>query len=408
MRFSSRGGRTPVHSSPRTDSAARSPFAVTQELLLLALLAGEILLFATIGKNFATTANALEIVRLSAEIGLIAVALTPVIISGGIDLSVGSLIGLSAVIFGMLWRDKHLPIPIAASLTLVLGASAGLLNGGLITRLRLPPLIVTLGTFSLFRGLAEGMTRGVENYTSFPPSFLFLGQGYMLGGIPTQLPLFAAIAAGFWWLMHQTATGRALFAIGLSPEGARYAGIPVERKLLLVYLLSGLTASAAAIIYVAHLGQAKADAGTGYELMAITAVVLGGTSIFGGRGTVHGTLLGLFAIVVLQNGLRLAALPAELAGILIGTILLVTIAVERLAAIAASRPHMATKTLDEEFEVKNSQVAVICATILAAAAIVAGSNFWLAQTARRASIDDLKKAGGKGSTFHEYAPLTVA
>src|SRR5262245_43691226 len=337
MRFSSRGGRTPVHSSPRTDSAARSPFAVTQELLLLALLAGEILLFATIGKNFATTANALEIVRLSAEIGLIAVALTPVIISGGIDLSVGSLIGLSAVIFGMLWRDKHLPIPIAASLTLVLGASAGLLNGGLITRLRLPPLIVTLGTFSLFRGLAEGMTRGVENYTSLPSSFLFLGQGYVRG-IPAQLPLFIIAALGFWWLMHQTATGRALFAIGLSPEGARYAGIPVERRLMLVYLLSGLASSAAAILYVAHLGQAKADAGTGYELMAITAVVLGGTSIFGGRGTVHGTLLGLLTIVVLQNGLRLAALPAELAGILIGGILLVTIAVERLAARAGARP----------------------------------------------------------------------
>src|SRR5262245_49095754 len=121
----------PAHSSPRTEPAARSPLAVTQELLLLALLAGEILLFATIGKNFATTATALAIVRLSAEVGLIAVALTPVIIAGGIDLSVGSLMGLSAVIFGMLWRDRHFPVPIAALLTLVLGASAGLLNGGL-------------------------------------------------------------------------------------------------------------------------------------------------------------------------------------------------------------------------------------------------------------------------------------
>src|SRR5215510_4785741 len=117
-----------AHSSPRTDSAARSTFAVTQELLLLALLAGEVLLFATIGKNFATTANALEIVRLSVEVGLIAIALTPVIISGGIDLSVGSLMGLSAVIFGSLWRDRHFPIPFAALLTLALGALAGLLN----------------------------------------------------------------------------------------------------------------------------------------------------------------------------------------------------------------------------------------------------------------------------------------
>src|SRR5262245_425492 len=393
-----------AHSSPRTDSAARSTFAVTQELLLLALLAGEILLFATIGKNFATTANALEIVRLTAVLRLRASPPSPLITSRGIALSVRSLLGLSPLIFGSLWRDRHFPIPIAALVTLLLGASAGLLNGSLITRLRLPPLIVTLGTFSLFRGLAEGMTRGVENYTSFPSNFLFLGQGYMLGGIPTQLPLFVAIAAAFWWLMHQTATGRALFAIGLSPEGARYAGIPVERKLLLVYLLSGLTASAAAIIYVAHLGQAKADAGTGYELMAITAVVLGGTSIFGGRGTVHGTLLGLFAIVVLQNGLRLAALPAELAGILIGTILLVTISIERLAAWTYARQHGASETSTEEFEVKNSQVAVICGVILLAAAIVAASNI--------ATVRMLTGTGASklqiGPVQSSDRPLTVA
>ena len=128
-------------------------------------------------------------------------------------------------------------------------------------------------------------------------------------------------AAFFWLLLHRTAIGRGLRAIGFSPEGARYAGLPVDRRLALVYVLSGLVASLAAIIYVAHLGQAKADAGTGYELVAITAVVLGGTSIFGGRGSVHGTLLGLLAIAVLQNGLRLADLPAELAGVLTGVLL---------------------------------------------------------------------------------------
>jgi ribose/xylose/arabinose/galactoside ABC-type transport system permease subunit/ABC-type sugar transport system substrate-binding protein len=347
------------------------PLLAAPQLPLAALLVAEVLLFAAVGKNFFTAENGLEIVRLGVEVGLLAVALTPVIVSGGIDLSVGSLMGLSAVVFGMLWRDAGWPIPLAALAALALGTAAGLLNGGLITRLRLPPLIVTLGTFSLFRGLAEGMTRGVENYTAFPDAFLFLGQGYMLLGIPTQLPILVLAAASFWWLLHQTATGRALVAIGYSPDNARYAGIAVERKLLLVYTLSGFIASAAAIIYVAHLGQAKADAGTGYELMAITAVVLGGTSIFGGRGTVHGTLLGLFAIVVLQNGLRLAALPAELAGILIGTILLVTIAMERLATLSYGSGR---EEPVEGFEVKNSQVAVICTVILVAALIVAWSN----------------------------------
>lgn len=357
-----------------TELPARHGFMLSQEQVLLALVAMELVVFSVLGKNFCTPGNGFEIVRLSVEIGLLAIALTPVIVTGGIDLSVGSLMGLSAVVFGMLWRDWHWPIAAAAVATLVLGGAAGMLNGLLITRLRMPPLIVTLGTLSLFRGLAEGMTRGVDNFTSFPASFLLLGQGFLPGGVPVQLPILLIVAGGYWWLLHQTATGRGLVAIGYSPEGALYAGIPVERRLTLVYTLAGLMASLAALVYVSHLGQAKADAGTGYELMAITAVVLGGTSIFGGRGTVHGTLLGLVAIVVLQNGLRLAALPAELAGILVGGILLVTIAVERLAAIGQTQMRDAAASDDKEFEVKNSQVAVICGVILLAAGIVAWSN----------------------------------
>src|SRR5262249_21343052 len=156
-------------------------------------------------------------------------------------------------VFGMLWRDGvdlsrwglplvrtgPLPLPVAGLAVLVMGAGAGGLNALLITRLRLPPLIVTLGTFSLFRGLAEGLTRGVENYTGFPQGFLFLGQGYLLGGIPAQLPTLLIAAVGFWVLLQRTTVGRGLYAIGLSPEGARHAGIPVGRRLALVYVLSG-------------------------------------------------------------------------------------------------------------------------------------------------------------------------
>ncbi len=287
----------------------------------------EIAVFAMIGSNFATLTNAFEITRVSVEIGLLAVALTPVIVGGGIDLSVGSMMGLSAVAFGLMGRS--MPLGVAALLTLGLGAIGGAINAGLITRLKIPALIVTLGTYSLFRGLAEGLTGGVETFTDFPESFRFLGQGYWFGVIPAQLPLFAAVIGLYGWLLHRTAIGRATVAIGYSPEGARYAGIPVERRLALLYVLSGAVSSLAAVIYVAHLGQAKADAGTSYELMAITAVVLGGTSIFGGRGTIHGTVLGLFAIAVLQNGLRLADLPSELAGILVGALL--------IAAILASK-----------------------------------------------------------------------
>lgn len=305
-----------------TKPAFASWLRVSHEGVLAILLVLEIALFSVLGTNFLTTENAFEVLRLSVEIGLLALAMTPVIVSGGIDLSVGSLLGLSAVLLGKIWRDGGLPIAAAALCTLAIGAAGGSLNAVLITRLRLPPLIVTLGTFSLFRGLAEGLTAGVDNFTGFPEGFLALGQAYFLGGIPMQAPIFAAVAAFIWLLLHRTSAGRGLYAIGLSPEGARYAGIPVERRLGLVYILSGVLAALAAILYVARLGQAKADAGTGYELVAITAVVLGGTSIFGGRGHVLGTLLGLFAIAILQNGLRLADLPAELAGILVGVLLL--------------------------------------------------------------------------------------
>ena len=350
------------------------------QAILAAILLIEIVVFSVIGTNFLTVANGFEVLRLSVEIGLLAVALTPVITSGGIDLSVGSLMGLSAVVFGELWRDWGLSIGLAASATLVLGAVAGSLNGLLITRGRIPALIVTLGTFSLFRGLAEGLTEGVDNYTNFPASFLFLGQGYSLGGIPTQLPIFVVAVVTFWVLLHKSAIGRGLMAIGFSPEGARYAGLPVNRLIGLVYTLSGLVASLAAIIYVAHLGQAKADAGTGYELAAITAVVLGGTSIFGGRGSVSGTLLGLLAIAVLRNGMLLADLPAELAGVLTGILLLVAIGLDRHGQSSRARAVPRADSSSEEMTVKNSQVAVICGAILAGALINALGNYILVRS----------------------------
>ena len=368
---------TPIEIASASIRAARFQLEPAQAILI-GLLVLEIAVFAVIGTNFFSLANAFEVLRLSVEIGLLAVALTPVITTGGIDLSVGSLMGLSAVVFGKLWRDGGFSIGMAAAATIGLGALAGSLNGLLITRGRIPALIVTLGSFSMFRGLAEGLTGGVDNFTHFPDRFLFLGQGYSLSGVPSQVPIFAIVAAGFWVLLHRTTMGRGIVAIGFSPEGARYAGLPVGRLVGLVYVLSGLVASLAAIIYVAHLGQAKADAGTGYELAAITAVVLGGTSIFGGRGSVPGTLLGLFAIAVLQNGLRLADLPSELAGVLTGTLLLVAIGLDRKPT--PGRPARLHPSSLEIMTVKNSQVALICAAILAAGLINALSNVVLVRS----------------------------
>jgi rhamnose transport system permease protein len=291
------------------------------ERVLASCLVIEIGLFAALGSNFFSIENAAEIIRASAEVSLLALALTPVILTGGIDLSVGSLLGLSAVVLGMTWREAGWPIGFAAVAAVGAGAAGGGLNALLVSRLGIPPLIVTLGTYSLFRGLAEGATAGIRNYSNFPGSFLFLGQG-TLGVVPVQLIVVLLAAIGAWLLVHRMTLGRTLRAIGYSPEGARFAGVPVSRRLATVYVLAGVSAGIASLLYAARLGQAKADAGTGFELMAITAVVLGGTSIFGGRGSVAGTVLGLATLAVLQNGLRLADLPAELAGVVTAMLLL--------------------------------------------------------------------------------------
>jgi rhamnose transport system permease protein len=345
-------------------------------VLVLALMV-ELVIFSAIGANFFTLSNFFEVVRLSVELGLIALAMTPIMITGGIDLSVGSTMGLAAVTFGALWRDGSWPIAAAAGAALGIGCIAGLLNAAVITRLNIPPLIVTLGSLSLFRGIAEGITKGAENYSGFPAGFLNLGQGYLGGVVPVQFPLLIAAILGYWVLLHRSAIGRTIYVVGFSPGGARYAGIPVRRRLALLYFLSGVVASLAAIIYVAHLGQAKSDAGTGYELAAITAVVLGGTSVFGGRGTVWGTVLGLFAISVLQNGLRLAALPSELTGVLTGVVLVATIALGRLRSAGAAQVEA-----DVEDVMKNSQLAVLSGVILAGSLIVAGTNVWLVRSLR--------------------------
>ena len=389
----------------KTEAPLRERLFPNNEWVLLVVLIVECGVFSVTGNNFLSTSNAFEITRLSVEIGLLALALTPIIITGGIDLSVGSMMGLAAVVMGGLWRDAHLPLAGAIGVALLVGLLGGALNAVMITRLKFPPLIVTLGTFSLFRGVAEGLTRGIENYSGFPSRFLFLGQGYAGGVVPCQLFVLLAAIAGFAWWLHRTGYGRSLYAIGYSAEGARYAGIPVARRLGFVYVLSGLAASLAAVIYVAHLGQAKSDAGTGYELMAITAVVLGGASIFGGRGTVLGTMLGLFGIVILQNGLRLSAQPAELAGILTGALLVATILLDRLsrwhrirtapvAAAAGSEQTKVYPAFAEENEVKNSQVAILSAVILLAGLIVAGSNWWLAGSLRQ----QLASSGGPPPT----------
>lgn len=312
------------------------------ETILLLVVMIEAVLFGAFARNFSTPENLSNIARHSAEIGLLALALLPVILTGGIDLSVGSLLGLCAVLFGVFTEDWRMPWIGAAALTLATGALAGACNGALITLLKLPPLIVTLGTFSLFRGLAEAITRGTRTFRSFDPEFLALGDQRVLG-FPMQAAVLLGVAGVIALLVHATVIGRSWRAIGFSAEGARYAGLPVRRRVSLAYVQAGVIAALAALLFVARLEQARADAGTGYELAAITAVVLGGASIFGGIGTVPGTLLGIVAIAILSNGI--ARIPAvlkagiggELGNLLTGALLLVALVATALTKSLSER-----------------------------------------------------------------------
>jgi rhamnose transport system permease protein len=327
-------------------SSIKSSLARHETVLLLVIVL-EVVLFNALGQRFLTGGNISNIFRHSVEIGLLALAMTPVILTGGIDLSVGSMMGLCAVLFGMMVNTLGLDPWLAGLAAITIGALGGGLNAVLITRLNLPPLIVTLGTFSLFRGLAEALTKGSVAYSQFPQSFLALGNSNT-AGIPTQMWVFLAVAAGIWLLVHQTTLGRSFRAIGFSAEGARYAGIPVARNTSIAYIIAGAVAGLAAVIIVSRLGEARANAGIGYELLAITAVVLGGVSIFGGTGTVAGTLLGWLSLAILNNGLTriseyrifdqsVSSVARELSGMLTGVLLIAALAIGTVMKTLAVR-----------------------------------------------------------------------
>ncbi len=286
-------------------------------LLVLALVAS-----ANLSDRFFTVDNLLNQGRMITEAGIIAVAMTFIIVSGGIDLSVGSTLGLSAIVLGMAWKDAGLPLPLAMLLAVVAGGICGLLNGYIIIKSKMPPMIATLGTLALYRGLAEGLSQA-RSVRGYPEWFYTLGQGE-LGGIPTQLWLLAVVAIAGAIVLAFTTFGRVTYAIGSNETAGRFSGMPVERAKLLIYAFSGLMAGLAATIFVSRVSTTRSDMGTGIEMDVISAVVLGGTSIFGGRGTMTGTLLGLVLIQTLKNGMTLAGIKGEGTIIVIGAILILT------------------------------------------------------------------------------------
>ena len=298
------------------------------ETILAVLTIIAMVVLTSLSDKFFTLDNLLNQGRLMSEVGLISLAMTFVIVTGGIDLSVGSILGLTAILLGVFWKNLGLPLPAAMLLAMICGTFAGWVNGFIITRFRVPPLIATLATLALYRGLAEGISEA-RSVRGYPEWFFFFGQGEVLG-VPFQLWILGLATLVAAVILGMTAFGRATYAIGANEVAARFSGIRVNATKLWIYTASGFCSALAAVIFVSRVTTTRSDMGTGLELDAITAVVLGGTSIFGGRGTIIGTALGLILIQALKNGLALSGVKGDGTIVVIGLVLIGAILVGAL------------------------------------------------------------------------------
>lgn len=307
----------------REKIAPRLRLKLGRELVLLVILLLAMGVMSRFSDHFLTLWNLQMMAPYIVEVGLISIAMTMIIIVKGIDISVGSMVGLCAVVLGLAWRDYGLNIWAAALLAVIVGTLAGLFNGLAISKVHVPDIIVTLATMSIYRGIAHGLTGG-QPVTKFPESFLFLGQG-RVWGVPTQLLiLLPAIVIG-GLVLERTSFGRYLYAIGNNEIAARFSGVKADHIRLFLYALSGFLSGLASVIYVSRLNTARSNMGIGLEFEVITGVVLGGTSIAGGEGSIWGSILGLAIIVILRNGLNLAGMPTQAQAVVIGTILILAV-----------------------------------------------------------------------------------
>ncbi len=308
----------------------RNPVA-THEWVLACVLVAALAVLALLTDRFLTVDNLLNQGRLMTEVGLLALPMTFIIITGGIDLSVGSTLGLCAILLGYSWKNFDFPLPAAIAFALVVGTLCGFANGWFITRMRVPPLIMTLSTLALYRGLAEGISQA-HSVRGYPDWFFVLGQGQVFG-VPTQLWFLLLATIVFAVVLSRTVFGRSLYAIGHNETGARFSAIPVGRVKLIAYTASGLMAGLAACVFVSRVSTTRSDMGTGIELDVIAAVVLGGTSILGGTGTIAGTVLGMVLIQLLKDGLALTGVKGDATIVVIGVVLIMSILITNLARL---------------------------------------------------------------------------
>jgi ribose transport system permease protein len=284
--------------------------------------------------HFLTVSNLLNVSEQTTINAIIAVGMTFVILSGGIDLSVGSIVALTGVVLGTALQQQ-IPIPLAVALSVAIGAACGLVNGLLITKGALPPFIATLGMMSIARGAALLYTDG-RPVSGFDAAFRAISTARPLM-IPAQVILMAAVYVVAHLLLTRTTFGRYVYAIGGNEEATRLSGVRVGLQKTLVYVLSGVTSAIAAVTLTARLNSAQPIAGIMYELDAIAATVIGGTSLLGGSGTLVGTLIGALIMGVLRNGLNLLGISSFLQQVVIGGVIIAAVLVDSMLNARAQR-----------------------------------------------------------------------
>lgn len=312
---------------------------------ILAVLIALIIFMAAAAPNFASADNLLNIARAISINAIIAAGMTFVILTSGIDLSVGSIVAVAGVT-AVLSTLSGIPSVLAVLIGVVAGALAGFVNGALAAYLSLAPFIVTLGLMTFLRGLAYTMTEG-QPIVDSGLSFRDLGNGYILG-IPTPVIVMGIVYLVSWFVLERTKFGRHVYAVGGNPEAARLAGIRVKRVLTSVYVIAGACAGIAGVIFAARVVSAQPTAGNGYELDAIAAVVLGGTSLAGGRGRILGTLIGSVILGVLSTGLILMNVQFFTQLLIKGIVIILAVAIDSLKnrSTAKAKPAIAeTNTL---------------------------------------------------------------
>lgn len=298
------------------------------ELALAVLLVLEILAFGFINPRLLDVNVLLFSTSDFICVGIVALPLTMVIVSGGMDISFGSTIGLCAIALGFLFQ-AGVPLPLAIILTLLLGALCGLINAGLIIYTGINPLVITLGTMYLFGGsalLLSGMSgaTGYEGIGGFPAAFTDFANLAPFG-VPVPLIFFLVGGVFFWLLMHRTHVGRNIFLIGQSARVAQYSALPVNRTLYTIYAMTGVASAIAAVLLVSYFGSARSDLGSSFLMPAITAVVLGGANIYGGSGSIIGTAVAVLLVGFLQQGLQMAGVPNQISSALSGALLIVVV-----------------------------------------------------------------------------------